>query len=165
MLFTAIEKLYPGVPTPMRATSGSAGYDLAAWFSGGPVKIFDKDGSNWEVNPDADCGLYIYPGQVAMIPVGFKCSAPIGTEVQIRPRSGLALKKRLVPVNTPGTIDEDYPDEWRVLLENRSDEPQFIAHGEKVAQAVFNRYEVVRFEEAIVGITSERTGGFGSTGR
>lgn len=164
-MITTIEKLFPDVPTPTRATSGSAGYDLAAYFSGGTVKIFNKDNENWEINPDADTGLYIYPGQVAMIPLGFKCSAPWGTEVQIRPRSGVALKRRLVPINTPGTIDEDYPDEWKVLLENRSDKVQYIAHGEKIAQAIFNRYEVVQFADAKVSVISERIGGFGSTNK
>ena len=165
MVFAKIEKLYPDVPTPTRATAGSAGYDLAAYIPAWTkVKVFDGLGNSWDVQVTAT-GLHLSPGETAMIPLGFKATAPLGTEVQIRPRSGLALKRRLVPVNSPGTIDEDYPDEWKVLLENRSDKYQVILHGDKIAQAVFNRYEVVRFEEDKVGVTTEREGGFGSTGQ
>ena len=101
---------------------------------------------------------------MALVPLGFRARLPAGIEAQIRPRSGAAFKKGLRIPNAPGTIDSDYPDEWMVILENGASGPVQIVHGERIAQVVLARYEVLAIREGAVGVSSSRTGGFGSTG-
>ena len=103
-------------------------------------------------------------GVTALIPLGFKAKLPDGVEAQIRPRSGTSFKKGLQIPNAPGTIDSDFPDEWMVLVRNPTERPIRIEHGERIAQMVLARYEVVPIETGTVGITTSRMGGFGSTG-
>jgi dUTP pyrophosphatase len=82
----------------------------------------------------------------------------------VRPRSGAAFKKGLGIPNAPGTIDSDFPDEWRVIVRNTTTQPLTIEHGERIAQMVLQRYEVLSFVAGGVSISTERAGGFGSTG-
>jgi dUTP pyrophosphatase len=105
------------------------------------------------------------PGEKALIPLGFRARLPDGYEAQVRPRSGTSLKTDLVVVNSPGTIDADYPDEWCVPVKNGGSVPLRIQHGERIAQMVLARYEVLAFEPGVVAQTTDRAGGFGSTGR
>lgn len=163
--YAVIEKLYPDVEVPKRATAWSAGLDLQAYFSGKELVMYTATGEKAMAFPDKETGLYIPPGSVALIPTGYKIKLPEGCEAQIRPRSGLALKKKLVPVNSPGTIDADFPGEWAVLLENRSKNVHLVLHGERIAQAVIARYETLYLDAGIVGITTDREGGYGSTGK
>jgi dUTP pyrophosphatase len=104
------------------------------------------------------------PGDVALIPTGFKASVPVGFEAQVRIRSSMAFKRGLILPNAPGTIDADYPDEWLIMVKNNSAQPVAIGHGERLAQVILHRFEVVPWVKGEVGVTTDRKGGFGSTG-
>jgi dUTP pyrophosphatase len=108
--------------------------------------------------------IVVSPGYRVMVPLGFKTTLPYSTEAQIRPRSGTAYKKGLSIINTPGTIDEDYPGEWAVLLVNLSNAAVRVDNGERIAQMVLAKYEVEGFYTGKVVPRTERVGGFGSTG-
>jgi dUTP pyrophosphatase len=158
-----IELLHDDAVPPRRATEGSAGYDLCAYLIGRAVKC--SDGARvWEA-PATDGAFTLAPGVSALIPLGFKARLPRGIEAQIRPRSGTSFKKGLQIPNAPGTIDSDFPDEWMVLVRNPTLERNLtIQHGERIAQMVLARYEVLPIEHGAVTATTSRTGGFGSTG-
>lgn len=158
-----VERLHDDAVIPTRATEGSAGYDLSAYLRGRTVRCSDGV-RQWEASAAADATLSIAPGTTVLVPLGFKARLPDGYEAQIRPRSGTSFKKGLQLPNAPGTIDADFPDEWMVLLRNPNAHPVTIAHGERIAQMVLHRFEVLPFEEGAVGATTSRTGGFGSTG-
>lgn len=134
-----------GLDLPSYATAGAAGMDLLAAI---------------------DAPLAIAPGQRKLVPTGLCIALPAGYELQIRPRSGLALKHGITLPNTPGTIDEDYRGEIGVILLNMGDEAFTITRGMRIAQAVLAPViraawlEVEDLEE-----TGRGTGGFGSTGR
>lgn len=162
-----IELLHQDALPPRRATQGSAGYDLFAYLTGRAVDCSDGHRFWTEQAKDADespSRIVLPAHAMALIPLGFKARLPNGYEAQIRPRSGAAFKKGLGIPNAPGTVDSDFPDEWRVIVRNMTDAPIEIVHGERIAQMVLHRYEVLRFVEGKVGITTERVGGFGSTG-
>jgi dUTP pyrophosphatase len=163
-----IERLFPDVQLPMRATEHSAGYDLKAYLNERPVTVSDGRGNVLErVCGSAASGrvFEIGPGMTALIPLGFKARLPEGFEAQIRPRSGNSFKRNLMISNSPGTIDADYPDEWMVLVRNLSaNEPLVIQHGERIAQVIVARFETAVFTEGRVAATTDRKGGLGSTG-
>lgn len=101
----------------------------------------------------------------ALVPTGLYMQIPAGYEGQVRPRSGLAAKKGITVLNTPGTIDADYRGEIKVILVNLSDTPFTIEPGERIAQMVFARCEQAQFETVEALDETERgAGGFGSTG-
>jgi len=132
-------------PLPSYATAGSAGVDLRA-------------------NIEED--VKIAPRQRLVVPTGLYIELPDGYEAQIRPRSGLALKKGLSIPNAPGTIDSDYRGEIGVILINLSDQAITIKHGERIAQMVIARYEQVSWQSVEQLSDSERgAGGYGSTGK
>jgi dUTP pyrophosphatase len=160
-----VELLHADAQPPRRATEGSAGYDLCAYLRGRTIKCSDAQ-RTWEAapEPDDDSTFELLPGVAALIPLGFKARLPRGIEAQVRPRSGTSFKKGLAIPNAPGTIDSDYPEEWMVLVRNPTPRPIRIAHGERIAQAVLARYEVLPVEEGNVTVTTSRVGGFGSTG-
>lgn len=157
-----IQLLHPDAQPPRRATEGSAGYDLCAYLSGRTVKCSDAQ-RTWD-EPAADGGFVLAPQTAALIPLGFKARLPIGIEAQIRPRSGTSFKRGLQIPNAPGTIDSDFPDEWMVIVRNPTVHPIRIEHGERIAQMVLSRYEVLAIEAGSVEVSTSRTGGFGSTG-
>lgn len=161
------EALQPGVEPPRRATEASAGHDLAACLSAGSVSVFVQgDRRSREVERDAEgASLVLAPGEKALIPLGFRARLPAGYEAQVRPRSGTSLKTDLVIVNSPGTIDADFPDEWMVPVKNGGTVPLRIRHGERIAQMVLARFETLAFVEGAVARSTDRAGGFGSTGR
>jgi dUTP pyrophosphatase len=129
---------------PAYETVGSAGMDLRA---------------------NIDQAIELAPLQRKLIPTGLSIELPIGYEAQVRPRSGLALKKGLTCLNSPGTIDSDYRGEINVLLINLSSETQIIEPRERVAQMIVAKYERVTFEEVdSLSVTIRGKGGFGSTG-
>lgn len=133
-------------PAPAYQTAHAAGMDVRAWLADGP--------------------LTLPPLGRALIPTGLFVELPIGTEMQVRPRSGLALKQGLTVLNSPGTVDADYRGEVKVLLVNLSGEPQTIADGDRIAQLVVARHETVQWETATELSQTERgAGGYGSTGR
>lgn len=133
-----------GLPLPAYATPGAAGCDLLAAVDG---------------------AVTLAPGTRALVPTGLLIAVPAGYELQIRPRSGLALKHGIMVANSPGTIDEDYRGELQVILLNAGTEPFVIERGMRIAQAVLA--PVVRAEwvevEAL-DATMRGTAGFGSTG-
>ena len=160
------EPLHPHVEPPARATTHSAGYDLRAYVAGRTVRC--SDGHRlWEVVAQGDgdgAVVELPPGARALIPLGFRARLPEGYEAQIRPRSGASFKRGIDVPNSPGTIDADYPDEWMVLVRNGTERPLRITHGERIAQAVLARYEVLDWSAGSVAATTDRRGGFGSTG-
>jgi dUTP pyrophosphatase len=161
------EALQPGVTAPRRATAASAGHDLAACLTSGTVRVF-VHGKPEEraVSSDAEGPwIELAPGEKALIPLGFRMRLPEGYEAQVRPRSGTSLKTDLVIVNSPGTIDADYPDECMVPVKNGGPAPLRIRQGERIAQMVLARYETLAFESGTVSRTTDRAGGFGSTGQ
>ncbi len=131
-------------PLPAYATEFSAGLDVRA--------------ANEEP-------IVLPPLGRAMVPTGLYLEIPAGYEVQVRPRSGLAAKKGITVLNAPGTIDADYRGEVCVILVNLSAEPFVIEKGERVAQLVLARHEVIEWEPTDSLEDSARgAGGFGSTG-
>jgi len=132
-----------GLPLPSRATAGSAGMDLVA--------AVDRT---------------IPPGARELVPTGLKVAVPEGYELQLRPRSGLALKHGITLPNTPATIDADYRGELQVILINLGSEPFEVRRGERIAQMLVQRVEPVVFREvAELPASGRGSGGFGSTGR
>lgn len=161
------EPLHDGVEPPRRATSASAGHDLALCLTGGAVRVFVAgQAQERPVARDADgASITLAPGEKALFPLGFRARLPVGFEAQVRPRSGTSLKTDLVIVNSPGTIDADYPDEWCVPVKNGGPSPLTVRHGERIAQMVLTRFESLPFTLGEVRRSTERAGGFGSTGR
>ena len=132
-------------PSPFYATPLSAGMDLRA-------AIADP--------------IVLKPLQRAMVPTGLYIALPEGYEAQVRPRSGLAAKKGITVLNSPGTVDADYRGEIRVVLVNLSNEPFTVEPGERIAQMVVARHEQVEWESVEELAESGRgSGGFGSTGK
>lgn len=130
---------------PTYATKGSAGMDLRA-------------------NLQED--VVIAPGERKLISTGLKISLPIGYEAQIRPRSGLALKKGVTVLNSPGTVDSDYIGDIGVILINHGEESFTVSNGDRIAQMVIAKHETVEFEQVESLDETERgAGGFGSTGK
>jgi dUTP pyrophosphatase len=133
------------LPLPAAASPGSAGHDLRAAVAD-PVELA--------------------PGARALVPTGLVCEIPGGWELQVRPRSGLAIRHGVTLLNSPGTIDSDYRGEIAVILVNHGDQPFVVRRGERVAQLVAARVTAIEWEEAADLAASVRgTGGFGSTGR
>ena len=131
-----------GLPLPSYATHGAAGMDVVA-------------------AEDLD----LMPGQRHAVATGFKVAIPEGYEIQVRPRSGLALKHGVTVPNTPGTIDSDYRGELKVIMINHGSEPFPIRRGERIAQLVPAAVTIAEWEEvAELCETARGSGGFGSTG-
>ena len=161
------ERLHDDVVIPSRATAGSAGHDLRAYLSGRIVKCSDGllQREVAAVSALDEWGVTLEPGEMALIPLGFRTRLPAGVEAQIRPRSGQAFKNALTVPNAPGTVDADYAEEWMVIVRNDAPAARRIVHGERIAQVVFARYLAPSFAEGGVTRTTERAGGFGSTGQ
>ena len=135
-----------GLPLPAYATATAAGLDLVAAVPDGKP-------------------LHLAPRARALVPTGLVMELPDGTEAQVRPRSGLALKYGVTVLNSPGTIDSDYRGEIQVILVNHGTKPFTIARGERIAQLVIARVEQTRLVIAeILDETKRGAGGFGSTG-
>lgn len=132
------------LPLPSYATGGAAGMDLLA-------AVTDP--------------IVIAPGQRVLIPTGLAIALPPGYELQVRPRSGLALRNGIILPNSPGTIDEDYRGEIQVIVLNTGSEPFHVERGARIAQAVLAPVVRVGWEEvADLDVTARNEGGFGSTG-
>jgi dUTP pyrophosphatase len=167
LLEALIERLHEDVELPMRATGGSAGYDLRAYLKGRTVKRSDgmEQGDRPASEHGGVWGVTLAPAEMALIPLGFRTRLPLGIEAQIRPRSGQAFKHALTIPNAPGTVDADYAEEWMVIVRNDAAAPRRIEHGERIAQVVFARHVVLELREGMVQRSTDRSGGFGSTGR
>ena len=140
----------PDIPLPRYATKGAAGMDLCANFG------TNKRGR----------GVTLMPGGRALIPTGIAVEIPRGYEMQVRPRSGLALRHGVTIANAPGTIDSDYRGEVGVILINMGHDPFDIGHGDRIAQIVLAPVTQVNWLEAdALSKTPRGAGGFGSTGK
>jgi dUTP pyrophosphatase len=129
---------------PAYATLGSSGMDIRASI----------------VEP-----MVLQPAERVLVPTGLFVEIPLGYEIQIRPRSGLAIKQGITCLNTPGTIDADYRGEIKVILINLSNEPQAIHPADRIAQMVVQKVEQVQWVAVSELSGSDRgSGGFGSTG-
>lgn len=137
-------KLAPGAILPEYQTEGSAGFDL---------------------HSNMERGIGLLPGQRALISTGLFMAIPEGYELQIRPRSGIALKKGLTVLNTPGTIDSDYRGEIGVILINTGVENVIIMPKDRIAQGILKQVEHADFQIVEELNETNRGGGFGSTGR
>ena len=132
-----------GLPPPAYATDGAAGMDVVA----------AED-------------LTLAPGARHAVATGFAMAIPVGYEVQVRPRSGLALKHGITCLNTPGTIDSDYRGEVKVILANLGDAPFEVKRGERIAQLVPAPVQYATLDLVDdLDATARGSGGFGSTGR
>jgi len=132
-------------PLPQYETTGSAGMDIRA---------------------NIDMSIELRPLERVLVPTGLYIELPPGTEAQVRPRSGLSIKKGLTLINAPGTIDSDYRGEIKVPMINLSNELQTIDPSERIAQMIIARYETVSLVEVDdISPTARGEGGFGSTGR
>ena len=140
-----VMKLRPDATEPRYASEGAAGLDLSAAL---------------------DAPMTVEPGDRALVPTGLAIALPPGHEGQVRPRSGLAAKFGITVLNSPGTIDEDYRGEVKVILQNLGREPFVVNHGDRIAQLVVA--PVTRADVRVVTSldeTARGAGGFGSTGR
>ncbi len=134
-----------GARLPVYSSNQAAGADICACLANGPITI--------------------EPHKWFAVPTGLFFEIPVGYEVQIRPRSGLAFKSAVTVLNAPGTIDSDYRGEIKVILINHSDTPFVINDGDRIAQMVIARHETAFFEPCRALSSTERgAGGFGSTG-
>ena len=132
------------LPLPARATPHASGFDLRARL---------------------ERPLTLEPGRRALVPTGIVIALPPGHEAQIRPRSGLALKRGLTLLNSPGTVDADYRGEVGVLLVNLGNEPVTVERGERIAQLIVQRLpEAILVEVESLPGTERGPGGFGHTG-
>ena len=121
--------------------------------------------SGMDVRAAVNDDVVINPGERMLIPTGLRVALPEGYELQMRPRSGLALKKGITLLNSPGTIDADYRGEIGVILINHSCEPFTVRHGDRIAQMVLARYEQIEWEPVDSLDDSVRgEGGFGHSG-
>jgi dUTP diphosphatase len=133
------------IALPSYSTIGSAGMDVRA-------AVEDE--------------IKIERGKIALVPTGFSIEIPEGFEIQIRPRSGLALKHGIGLLNSPGTIDSDYRGEVKIILINLGEEDYFIKRGERIAQLVISKvYKVQLIESDELQVTERNDGGFGHTGK
>lgn len=124
-----------------------------------------EQSAGMDLRANLDEPVTLAPLQRCLVPTGLFISLPKGYEAQVRPRSGLAIKKGVTVLNAPGTIDADYRGEICVILVNLSQEPFIINDGERVAQMVVARHEQVEWTEVeILDDTERGAGGFGHTG-
>lgn len=118
-----------------------------------------------DLRANIDAPIVLQPLERTLVPTGLFIALPEGYEAQVRPRSGLAIKKGITVLNSPGTIDADYRGEVCVILVNLSKEPFTITDGERIAQMVVARHEHVQWCECeVLDETSRGAGGFGHTG-
>jgi dUTP pyrophosphatase len=133
------------LPLPQYQTELSAGMDIPAYI---------------------ESSVTLQPGDRTLIPTGLFLEIPPGYEMQIRPRSGLALKHGVTVLNSPGTVDADYRGEIKVLLINHGQEPFVISKGDRIAQMILAKHEVISWEATSQLNTTERgNGGYGSSGK
>ena len=145
MVKVLVKKLDPKVQLPSYKTKGSSGMDLMAFIKD-PIKIA--------------------PNTSALIPTGISVAIPNDVEIQIRPRSGLAVKSSISVLNTPGTIDSDYRGELKIILFNHSKEEFVVRNNDRIAQIVLMPVLKIDFEEVDnLPVTLRGSGGFGSTGK
>lgn len=146
MIQVLIKKLFDDVVLPAFQTDGAAGADCMAYF---------KDGKP----------VTLLPGERAYIPFGWAAAVPFGYEMQVRPRSGLALKRGISLTNSPGTVDSDFRGEVGAIVHNLGTDSFSINHGDRIAQIVIAAVPAIRYVAVTELPETERgSSGFGSTG-
>ena len=160
---------------PNYETPASAGMDVRANFDNIVEKfLFNttiKEHENVRIDVNGEThhlieSITINPGGRALIPTGLRVAIPEGYEIQVRPRSGLALKNGITLLNTPGTIDADYRGDIGVIVINHGTEPFTIMAGDRIGQIVLNKIERIEWKEVDnLPDTIRGEGGFGSTGK
>jgi len=132
-----------------------------------PLPAYATDGSSgMDIRAQLEAPVVLKPMERFLIPTGLFVELPEDFEIQVRPRSGLAIKQGITCLNTPGTIDADYRGEIKVILINLSNEVQTIQHGDRIAQMVFQKVEKINWEAVTdINETERGTGGFGHTGK
>ena len=171
-----LEKMYPDVTLPEYAHDSDSGADVKAYLSEDFLKQFQNglqhQSAVYEAdinNPIVFCSyenkyIEIRQGHWFLIPTGIKTVIPNGYEIQVRPRSGMALKKGVTVLNSPGTIDSGYRKEYGIILVNKSNAPFRVTHGDRIAQLVLMEVPKIKWEVVKEVEASERVGGFGHTG-
>ena len=145
MVKVLIKKLNPSVQLPSYKTKGASGMDLMAYLEK-PINL--------------------EPGESCLIPTGLAVAFPKDYEIQIRPRSGLAVKNNISVLNTPGTIDSDYRGEIKVVIFNHGDKEFIVNNGDRIAQMILAPVKKIELEETNdLPETVRGEGGFGSTGK
>lgn len=166
-----IERTDSDVVLPKYQREGDAGMDLVAHNFKKHFHHIVVEGEGYgmaqaEDNIDQSIDkITLQPGSRLLIGTGLKVETPQGYEIQIRPRSGLALNQGITVANSPGTIDSNYRGEIGVILLNLGALPIEIKKGERIAQAVLKQVEVIEWEEADLSETIRGTDGFGSSGK
>lgn len=146
-----IKKLSDQAMLPESMTVGSSGFDVCALIRG--------------LEEETPQGLLIQPGERKLIPTGLSFEIPLGFEIQVRPRSGLASKHGITVLNAPGTIDSDYRGELKVILINLGQKDFYITQGMRIAQLVIQKIEKPTFLlRDTLSDSIRKDGGFGSTG-
>ena len=145
MVKILVKKFDKSVTLPTYKTLGSSGMDLVAYIKK---------------------AIILNPRKTALIPTGISVAIPKNYEIQIRPRSGLAIKKGITVLNTPGTIDSDYRGEIKIILINLSNKSFVVKSGDRIAQIIVTPVVKVKFKEVKnLPKTARGKGGFGSTGK
>jgi dUTP pyrophosphatase len=148
---------------PSYSTPGAAGMDLRANFTNGNLKDDFLFFAEWD---EVGEYLIIFSGGRALVPTDLFVQVPDGYELQIRPRSGLALKEGITVLNTPGTIDSDYTGNVGVILINFNEEPFIVKTGDRIAQCILNKVENIEWKLVDeLNKTTRGAGGFGHTGK
>ncbi len=143
--FKRLDKQFSDIPVPSYSTEHSAGMDVRAALSNDMV---------------------VKPGDVVLVPTNLSVEIPVGYEIQVRPRSGLAIKHGIDILNSPGTIDSDYRGEVKIILFNFGKEEFVIKRGERIAQLVLSKVYQARLQEVEeLNETKRGSGGFGHTGK
>ena len=149
---------------PEYASAGSAGCDVKADFTNiDTSRIFN--GKFYDAYDDNPAVLQLYPGGRALIPTGISIAIPEGYEVQVRARSGLALKNGVCLANGIGTVDADFRNEVGIIILNLGHEPFDIAQGDRIAQLVLNKVEQIEWVPVETLSGEDRGGGFGHSGK
>jgi dUTP pyrophosphatase len=166
MIEVQFKKLYPDVEIPEYATPGSSGFDLKVHHI---KKVLNPHGADMEdIFPDDRSyeSAEILPHQRVLAGCGWACAIPEGYEIQVRTRSGMALKQGIIILNAPGTIDSDYRGEMGLILHNDTPYPISIKKGDRLGQGVLVPIEKAFFKEVTeLDETVRGTGGYGSTGK
>ncbi|KAF5080348.1 Deoxyuridine 5'-triphosphate nucleotidohydrolase [anaerobic digester metagenome] len=154
---------------PKYETDGAAAMDLAAYLVASEPTRFEKYkgiGFDFTISEEGLVEVILYPRGRVLIPTGNRVAIPEGYEMQVRPRSGLAIKYGITCLNTPGTIDSDYRGDIGVILINQGDDPFIIKNGDRIAQLVFTKVERVEWNPVLLlDETTRGEGGFGHTGK
>lgn len=135
--------------------------------SGNLLPEYATEGSSgMDIRANLEAPKTLQPFERALIPTGIFIELPLGYELQIRPRSGLAIKQGITCLNTPGTIDSDYRGEIKIILINLSQEEQIIHPGDRIAQMILQKVERIAWNETDeLQVTIRNAGGFGHTGK